>query len=710
MARVKEVQVLIIDVNPSMGINLKYAKEAMLAHVQQKMIQAPKTEIGLLLVGTDLTYNYLQDDGYENMFMKQEIQQCSLELLKEINQIEPGVDEGDYLDALVVAADMIYKKCEKKTFEKSIVIVTNFALKQKDIGQIDSIAGALRSQDINLTIHGINFTPEDSDDMPDGEKVLRMLARSVESSELIAVAGGDELQGAMATRSVKPTTTFRGIFEVTPHVKLKVWSYPATKLAPFPSLKKRRRATGDLEDTGGISTNRQYVLQDDNDIEIPSENLIKAHKYGSDKVPVSDTDQKNMKVQADKIMQLLAFAPRHAVKQHLMMSNAEVVVADGKEPEPSVDMLAALAMGMHEQQHVAIVRWVKRQNDPPKLYALFPYIDEGQGLYVLHAVKLPFSEDLRRAPFAPLKNAKLEPSSAQLHAMRDFVSALDICKAKEPVLVKKEELDSEAGIVVSSGMESLLVFNPVIQYFYRCVNHKALYGDGSEGSSSSAPPPPNKQFLAQSILPDKTLWDTAASEVELLCKAFKIPVVETGKRKQPEADAATGPSSVKKEDEEAKKPKVEDGGLPFLMMAARGKDTGFDSTNPEAHFEALWKREDLDAHEDAIEQMTKHIKEIVDNSPGERFYAKAIACISKLRSCCDAGRSDEPALFNAALKQLQDAYQSRTDISFWAFLTKEGIQRIKLGNDEEELAAPAVAASAPPTAAVDDDDLFDDAD
>ncbi len=57
MSRAKEVQVLVFDVNPSMGKNLKSAKEALLMHVQQKMIQTPKTEIGLLCVGDSCAFS-----------------------------------------------------------------------------------------------------------------------------------------------------------------------------------------------------------------------------------------------------------------------------------------------------------------------------------------------------------------------------------------------------------------------------------------------------------------------------------------------------------------------------------------------------------------------------------------------------------------------------------------------------------------------------
>lgn len=730
MSRAKEVQILIVDVNPSMGGDFKTAKEAMLMHVQQKIIQAPKTEMGLVCVGTEVTYSDLQDDGYDNIFVKRGIKQVGVDLLQEIEGLEEGVDEGDYLDALVVAADMIHKHCEKKAFEKSIVLVTNFQLAGKDADEIDSITAGLRTQNIALTIYKFGGSSDDTKTVPEGEKVLRLLATGLDKAEVIAVETG-ALQGAMITRSVKPTTTFRGVFEVSPSLKIKVWTYAATKQASFPTMKKRRKVAGD-EGGGGISTNRQYVLQDDNDKEIPREQLIKAFKYGSDQVPVDDTDAANMKVSALKGMWLLAFAPRKKVRPHYLMSNAEVVIPDPTAPEPSTSMLAVLVTAMREctdkagntVEHVAIVRWVKRQNDAPKIFALFAHHNADTNTYCLHACKLPFNEDLRRAPFSALKsNAALQPAADQLDATRAFVSALDIFKHKQAAeKVKKEEEGSEAAVLMSTPMDSIMVFNPVVQHFYHCVNHKAVYGDGGESSSTkTVPPPPEKGDLAKVLHPDEKLWGLASGVVERMKDAFKIPVLEEkAKRKAPDDDSAgdaakggTDGGAIKIEDdddEKSKKARVDGDGLGFSFAPDKAKDGAFDTTNPEAHFEMLWKREDLDAHENAVKEMTKHVIDIVDNSPGERFYSKAVSCLKKLRVFCDAGRNDEPDLFNESFEQLRDKYQSRSDISFWAFLLKEGVERIRTSDAEDEPPALAPVAAAPAAASIPDDDLLDDAD
>ena len=39
-------------------------------------------------------------------------------------------------------------------------------------------------------------------------------------------------------------------------------------------------------------------------------------------------------------------------------------------------------------EHVAIVRWVRRQNDPPRLFVLFANVDEHTSNYNLYACKV----------------------------------------------------------------------------------------------------------------------------------------------------------------------------------------------------------------------------------------------------------------------------------------------------------------------------------
>jgi hypothetical protein len=105
MSRSREVEVLILDVNPSLDTHLKAAKESFVLHVQQKLIQMPtKSEIGLVLLGAaDYSNNLSSNGGYENVCEYKPISLVDTELLKMIIGLEHGIDAGDWLDAVVVA-------------------------------------------------------------------------------------------------------------------------------------------------------------------------------------------------------------------------------------------------------------------------------------------------------------------------------------------------------------------------------------------------------------------------------------------------------------------------------------------------------------------------------------------------------------------------------------------------------------------------------
>ena len=121
MSRSREVEVLILDINPSLGKQFNAAKDSLILHVQQKLVQMPsKSEIGMVIIGTPESTNNLAQTkgGYENICEIREISAVDVALMKTVNSLQLGIDAGDWLDAVVVAMDMIIRHCEKKKYEK----------------------------------------------------------------------------------------------------------------------------------------------------------------------------------------------------------------------------------------------------------------------------------------------------------------------------------------------------------------------------------------------------------------------------------------------------------------------------------------------------------------------------------------------------------------------------------------------------------------
>lgn len=147
---------------------------------------------------------------------------------------------------------------------------------------------------------------------------------------------------------------------------------------------------------------------------------------------------------------------RKDIRQHFLLSNADVVVKD-KDCPVSGKMLSALVQALANTDRVAIVHWVKRANSPPKIYGLYPYVNKADGVYGFHAVQLPFTDDLRRQALGSLDKAGKAPSEEQLDIARRIVE-------------KASLLDGCGNLI----LQSTAIPNPVIQNFHQTVIDKAL--------------------------------------------------------------------------------------------------------------------------------------------------------------------------------------------------------------------------------------------
>jgi len=157
-----------------------------------------------------------------------------------------------------------------------------------------------------------------------------------------------------------------------------------------------------------------------------------------------------------------------------------------------------------------IVRFVKIKNAAPHLGVLMPHIKSD--LEYLIYQKLPFAEDLRHYPFAPLDPGHIRaahaPSQAQLDAAERLIQSLDLMTAS------KDE-DGEP-------MESLkpkFTYNPVLQRFYQCVQHRALH--------PNAPLPPLDPVISQYCNPDQQLFTAAKRQLEDFKRLFPLSLAST---------------------------------------------------------------------------------------------------------------------------------------------------------------------------------------
>jgi ATP-dependent DNA helicase 2 subunit 2 len=97
--------------------------------------------------------------------------------------------------------------------------------------------------------------------------------------------------------------------------------------------------------------------------------------------------------------------------------------------------LSSLVHALIESETYAVARLVRKQNSPPLMLLLSPYVEPG--FECLMDVELPFAEDMRGYRFPPLDRVmtvsgkRIEehrnlPSDKLKQAMSDYVDAMDL--------------------------------------------------------------------------------------------------------------------------------------------------------------------------------------------------------------------------------------------------------------------------------------------
>ncbi|KAJ8410078.1 hypothetical protein AAFF_G00211190, partial [Aldrovandia affinis] len=160
MARsAKSALVLCMDVGFSMSNSapgqeppFEQAKKVIQKFVQRQVFAENKDELGLVLFGTDSTKNPLSGDGqYQNIFVRRNLMMPDFELLEEIqNDVQPGNQQADWLDALVVCMDLLQKQTLGKKYDRLNIAILTDLCTPVSADQLDTIIANVKRAGITL--------------------------------------------------------------------------------------------------------------------------------------------------------------------------------------------------------------------------------------------------------------------------------------------------------------------------------------------------------------------------------------------------------------------------------------------------------------------------------------------------------------------------------------------------------------------------------
>ncbi|EFJ38580.1 hypothetical protein SELMODRAFT_74928, partial [Selaginella moellendorffii] len=674
----QESLVFVLDVSPSMHPYLHHVSKATAAVLERKLFNHKNDEVGLVLFGMEETDNDLRrevGEAYEGI-VSEPITLVDGELVTKLRALPRGCYAGDYVDAIVVATDMIFKKYgDGKKGNKRICLITDAQSPIKEpmegmsmMEQVEKIAEKMEDHGVRFDAAILRMNEEKRESGSESTEILENLA-SRTHGEVTTVESPLCLFGALKPRTVTPTTLYRGDMEMTPGARIKVWVYKKAAQERVPSLKvySDKAPQSDALATHVVKMDTDYKSSDDPTVSIPKAQRAKGYYYGQQLIPVTPDMELSLKFTADKGVKLLGFTEAANIPRHYYMKEPNLFVPEPGNRKASLAM-SALARALKQTNMVALVRCVWRQGQRNVVMGvLTPNLSFEDGIadsFYFNIV--PFAEDIREFGFASFDDrpASQLPSKQQEEATDLLVQMLDLSPSDSVESLQPEKTS-----------------NPVLQRFYHFLYLKSLNPDASV--------PQLDETLKKVIEPDFS--SEHIEKLQGLCSQFTLKTKNSTKFWKDRIEAAA------KDDDAEAKPDVDTSGsgLSFDSFATRQvEEVG--SLNPVQDFQTLLARRDSDEWVGkAIQGMKKIIIDLLDSSYKGNTYDKALTCLAALRSGCVM--QEESKEFNDFFRVLADKCQGKRLSDFWDAVIQRKLTLISKGevsdSDVTEEAALAFLTS-----------------
>lgn len=681
----KAAVVLCMDVGLAMSNSFpgeespfELAKKVITMFVQRQVFAENKDEVALVLFGTDGTENALAgEDQYQNITVHRHLMRPDFDLLEDIeSKIQPGSQQADFLDALIVCMDLIQKETLGKKFEKRHIEVFTDLSSPFSRDQLDIIIDNLKKSGMSLQFflpfpivkkggtgdrgdgslllddHGPSFPPKGiTEQQKEGIQMVKKVMMSLEGED-----GLEEIYSF--SESLRQLCVFKKTerHSMPWSCQLTIGSNLSIKIVAYKSITQEKvkkswtvvdARTLKKED---IQKETVYCLNDDDETEVSKEDTIQGFRYGSDIIPFSKVDEEQMKYRSEgKCFSVLGFCRSSQVHMKYFMGNQVLKVFAAKDDEAAAVALSSLIHALDELDMVAVVRYAYDQRTNPQVGVAFPLIKDTYEC--LAYIQLPFMEDLRQYMFSSLKNnRKCTPTEAQLSAVDALIDSMS--------LVQKDE---EEGTIEDLFPTSKIP-NPQFQRLFQCLLHRALH--------PQEPLPPIQQHILSMLDPPTEV--TAKGQVPVSKIKTLFPLTEVIKKK----NQVTGQDLFQDNHEEGptcKRLKTEEEEARFSVSSlAEGTVTCVGSVNPADNFRVLVRQKKA-SFEEASHQLINRIEQFLDTNE-TLYFMKSMDCIKAFRE--EAIQFSEEQRFNNFLKALQEKVEVKQLNHFWEIVIHDGVTLI----------------------------------
>ena len=268
--------------------------------------------MSVVTFGARETHNHLSHMGYNNVNMLQDIEPVSFQLIRQLSVISPGEHDGDFVDALIVATDILNRV--EEDCNKVIYLITG-VYSRCNTSDLENLQPRFEDDEIGLNVIGVNFAPvcdmemverlrgniveavkeeEEEDELevvatavpPPDNRVVPRHKKQNETDIVNFVAGltratfhpmdeGLRILSHFRVKTVRQVPTFTGnlefgdvAFPVRMYVKAKVASMPSfKKLSAFSQLLTQQKRVERLAEAAAAAADGRIVDNDEENID-----------------------------------------------------------------------------------------------------------------------------------------------------------------------------------------------------------------------------------------------------------------------------------------------------------------------------------------------------------------------------------------------------------------------------------------------------------
>ncbi|XP_071947683.1 X-ray repair cross-complementing protein 5-like isoform X2 [Antedon mediterranea] len=655
--------------------SLDTARTAVSTLLQRKVFAESKDEVALILFGTNETANHMEENGYSNIKQVRPMGPADFNLVDYVeNEIVPGNQSADFIDALVVGLDLLHNTTTEKKFASTRILMFSDLAAPFSDDKIDSLINGIQKMKTDVNLIGPNLDDDwqngdenqpstsrgrgGSGDVNRKQKTPQQRAGAALMKHFLQQIDG----GSYEFSDIIPMLSYfekRTVKPMAWKCKLNIGDNLDIACAGYLKCQesKLKKSWGMTYIKGkGKEYKPQRVsshhLNNDEETEIEKEDIVDAYRYGSDLIPMSKEDKESMAYKSPgKCLQTLGFTKEENIKEHMRMGKGVYQFIAEPGDQHAAVAFSAIVNALYETKSVIIVRRCSTARSMPTIGYLAPQIKANYEC--LCFTELPYAEDLKQYTFPSLSsNKKIQPTDEQLEAMDNLITSMDLIEEEGD---EKEEL-----------FKSQKILNPYLQRIFQCLQHRALH--------ENDPLPEPSHIINQTLQPNGAVEARCASELDRVKQVFKFENIEKDKTIE------TGSSLWKSNDVNdngepaAKVAKSDDAGDFSMASIAKGAVTKVGTVDPVKDFKTIIAQNKGKEFEKVCDEMIKQINELLKQSFGKNIYGKVMDCIKALRQeCCIFDHSN---IFNGFLKDLKITLPTLLKGDFWQEIQKAGVTLI----------------------------------